>query len=226
VANEADELLMGGGVRAFTFKNQGDTCRGTIVAEPKVENCYKMKQDGKGNWVRTDELDKWPSGEVKRQIALVVQTDERIDQDDDGRRVLYIHSRIQGAMRDAVKNAGAPGLRQGGIVAVRWSSGPGTPDGGPKVYDCAYQPPAIDPGSLLPASQQSPAAAAPLTAQPLSATPPVASPTAQSLGLTAPATLPPPPPGVDPERWANLPEPQRQAVLAAMGNAAATAAPF
>jgi hypothetical protein len=211
--DEANALLMSGGVKAFQFTKIGDTVRGPIVTEPKVEDCYKMRWDaGAKRWERTDELDKWPSGETKKQIVLVVQTDERVDADDDGRRTVYIHSRIQGALRDAVRAAGAPGIAEGGTIAVRWSSGAGTQDGGPKVYDCAYLPPpapTVDPGGLL--GNNGNGHHATPTAQ--------APPAAQQQPLLAEPALPPPPPGVDAEKWRNLPPEQRAAVLAALAPA-------
>ncbi|ROO51050.1 hypothetical protein EDC02_5914 [Micromonospora sp. Llam0] len=206
--DDANELLMGGGVRSFQFNQLGDTCTGQIVDQPKVEDCYKMKFDAQARrWERTDELDKWPSGETKRQIVLTVQTEQRADPDDDGRRILYIHSRIQGAMRDAVKASGAKGLAIGGTVTVTWSSGAGTQDGGPKLYTCRYSPPSVDPGALLPAQQ--PAAAT--------------SPAPATNG--AAAAVPPPPPGVDANVWAQMTPAQRQAILAAVAPATPAAPP-
>lgn len=220
--DEANDLLMGGGVRAFQFNQLGDTCRGRITADPKVEDCFKMKWDAvKKRWERTDELDTWPNGQVKRQIVLTVQTDERVDQDDDGLRTLFIHSRIQPALRDAIKAAGAKGLAVGGTIAVQWASGAGTQDGGPKEYRCGYQSPTVDPGSLLgdnaqaaPATQPAPAAAAAPSA-------------AASLGITQPAAVAIPcPAGMDPEKWALLPEMQQRAIAAAMAQPANQPIPF
>lgn len=206
--DEANALLMSGGVKAFQFNTLGDTIRGPIISEPKVEDCYKMKWDANAKrWERTDELDKWPSGETKKQIVLTVQTDQRADQDDDGRRTLYIHSRIQPTLRDAVRAAGVPGIAEGGTIAVRWVSGAGTQDGGPKVYECAYLPPptpTVDPGGLLSNNGNGHQAAARA---------------AQQQPLLAAPQLPPPPPNVDPAKWAQLPEAQRQAVLAAFATA-------
>jgi len=222
---DANELLMSGGIKAAKFDTLGATVVGTIVEPPKAQQMTKYG---------TDEPDFWPSGDPKMQIVVTIQTDQRdpADAQDDGKRRLYIVPRMMAPVREAVRRAGAPGLEVGGRIAVRWSSGTGQGQGNPKEYTAEYARPAIDPGSLLGGNAQ-PAAPAPAAQQQATPTAPPApaSPAAQSLGLGAaqPAQAPAAqtaPPGIDPAAWANLPDQQRQAVLAAMGSTGGQLPPF
>ena len=120
-------------------------------------------------------------------------------------------------VREAVVRAGGKGLAIGGRIAVKWVSGTGQGEGNAKQYVADYAAPALDPGSLLNggvSATPSVTSTSPAATQPLLAA--VATPVAQ---VAAPA-------GVDPTVWASLPDAQRQAILAAMSNPAATAAPF
>lgn len=203
----ANSLLMGGGIKSINWKNNpvGYTVIGTITETPKVEQMKKFN---------SDELDFWPSGDPKMQILVTLQTDERdpADAQDDGKRRLHIPPRMMAPVREAVQRVGAKGLEIGGRLAVRRVGGTGAV-GDPFTFAAEYGGPAVDPGSLLGTSASQPAQTAPAA--------PVASPAAQSLGITAPAAPPAgPPPGIDPAKWAELPEAQRQAVLAAMAPAA------
>jgi len=247
----ANDLLMGGGVKSCKFETLGQTWIGTILDEPKVQ---QMKKFG------TNELDWWPSGDPKLQLVVLIQTDVRDDAEDDGRRNLFIPPRMMPPVREAIQRAGAKGLAVGGRIAVQWVSGTGLGEGNPKVYAADHQPPQVDPGSLLAGGNGQPAAAAPppaaappaattapppaapaagggLLNPPATAAPPTAPPAAAppAAAATAPAAgggllntpaaadpaTAPPPPGVDPAVWETLPAQQRAAVLAAMGNTGA-----
>ena len=233
MAQNANDLLMSGGIKSAKFDTLGDTVMGTLVDEPKAIQMTKYQ---------SDELDFWPSGDPKMQIVVTIQTDLRDPADafDEGKRRLHIPPRMMPPVREAVQRAGAKGLAIGGRIAVRWITGTGKGEGNPKVYAAEYQAPAVDPGGLLtgggnghqPATAQAPAAAAPAPQpSPMLATPTQAAPATARQGSmlaqpTTPAGPPPAPHGVDPTVWAGLPDAQRQAVLAAMSNPAATAAPF
>jgi len=218
---DANQLLMGSGVRSIKWREHqiGHTVIGTICEPPKVEQMKKYQ---------SDELDFWPSGDPKMQIVVVLQTELRDDDEDDGRRRLYIEPRMMSSVRDAVKAAGAKGLEVGGRLAIRWVSGTGQGEGNARQFVAEYAAPMVDPGSLLNGGsqpqQQAPAPQAPMMQQ---QAPAQAAPT--SPGATTPAPAPAgPPPGVDPAVWETLPAQQRAAVLAAMGNTGAftPATPF
>ena len=216
MTQDANDLLMSGGIKAFTFERMGDTALGTIVDEPKAAQMNKYK---------SKELDFWPSGDPKMQIVVTIQTDLRDPANavDDGRRRLYIVPRMMTPVREAILRAGGKGLAIGGRIAVRWFAGSGEGEGNARQYQADYAAPVVDPGSLLAGAPaqvaQAPLSAASAQAAPVQAAPPngataaAASPTLLSMAST-PAG---PPPGVDSERWATLPDAQKQAVLAAMG---------
>lgn len=216
----ANNLLMSGGIKSIKWKDEpvGYTVIGTIVDQPKVEQMTKFD---------STELDFWPSGDPKMQIVVTLQTDLRDPSDatDEGKRKLHISPRMMKPVREAIQRVGAPGLAIGGRLAVRRTGGTGA-TGSPFEFAAEYGAPAVDPGSLLGGNAPAAQAAPMLTTQaaPAAAAAPAApapSAAAQSLGLTGPATPPPAPAGIDPEKWAALPPAQQQAVLAAMGPAAA-----
>jgi hypothetical protein len=206
---------MSGGIKSVGWKDNpvGYTVVGTITDPPKVEQMKKFQ---------SDELDFWPSGDPKMQIVVTIATDLRdpADAHDDGKRRLHIPPRMMGPVREAVRQTGAPGLEVGGRIAVRRTGGTGA-TGDPFQFAAEYARPAVDPGSLLGANSPTNGTAAQSTAPAATPAAPAAAPSAvtQSLGLTTPATPPPPPPGIDPARWAALPDAQKQAVLAAMAPA-------
>jgi len=242
---DANDLLMNGGTPSVKWEGRaiGHTVIGTITDQPKAVQMTKYQ---------SSELDYWPSGDPKMEIICVVQTDERdpAKTGDDGRRRLHITPRMQKPLREAVQRVGAPGLAIGGRIAFRWISGTGVGEGNAREFAADYAPPVVDPGSLLGANGGQPAAQSPLNATaPAQPAPAAQAPgggvwlgqqaaqqqaaqAAQAPGLFGtPGAVPPPPittcpPGVDPGVWAQLPETQKQAVLAAMANPAASAPPF
>lgn len=220
---DANQLLMGSGIKSIKWRDHqiGHTVIGTICEPPKVEQMKKYQ---------SDELDFWPSGDPKMQIVVVLQTELRDDDEDDGRRRLYIEPRMMACVRDAVKAAGAKGLEVGGRLAIRWISGTGQGEGNARQFVAEYAAPMVDPGSLLNGGsqpqQQAPAPQAPMVQQqapaPAAATAPAAGGGLLNTPAAADPATAPPPPGVDPAVWETLPAQQRAAVLAAMGNTPAT----
>lgn len=229
----ANDLLMGGGTGSVKWEHIGQVIIGTIIDEPKVEQIRKHE---------STELDFWPSGDPKMQIIVTIQTDTRdpSNPEDDGKRRLHIPPRMMTPLRESVRKSGAKGISVGGRIAVQWASGTGVGAGNAREFATDYAAPAIDPGSLLgaPAAVAPPLLAAPVAAAPVAAAvqaAPVAAPVAAATPMAALGSLlatpvntaqMAPPQGVDPGVWATLPEAQRQAVLAAMANPAATVAPY
>lgn len=223
----ANALLMGGGVKSVKWgeRSIGATVIGAIVEQPKAVQMMKYKPAGS---TAPDEPDFWPSGDPKMQIIVVLQTDERDPSDatDDGKRRLYIEPRMMTPVREAVQRASAPGLAIGGRLAIRWASGTGQGEGNARQFAAEYSAPVVDPGSMLAGNGNGHAVAAPQA--PMLATngaapaqqPAQQTPLQQSvLGTPAPAAAAAPPAGVDPNVWANLPDGQKQAILAAMAPA-------
>jgi hypothetical protein len=214
---DANELLMNSGAKSCKFEHLGDTWIGTIVDQPTAKQMTKYQ---------SDELDYWPSGDPKMQIVVTLQTEARdpANPADDGRRVLFIPPRMMTPVREAIVRSGAKGLAIGGRLAVKWVSGTGQGEGNPKQYAAEYEPPQVEMGSMLggngteqtTATQSAPPP--PATAQPATSPPP-ATGGMLAAPVTPPAAQAGPPPGVDPQVWAGLPDSQRQAILAAMAPA-------
>jgi hypothetical protein len=208
---DANDLLMGSGLKAAKFDNLGDTVIGTIVDPPKVEQAKKFGADNKP----TAELDFWPSGDPKLNIVITLQTDQRdpADGDDDGKRRLFVSPRMQNTVRDAVKAASAPGLEVGGRLAVRWVGGTGVGAGNPREYAAQYARPVVSVGNDMLGGTTPAAQAAPAT---VSQAAPVATmaPAGQTDLFSAPAG-PAKPASIDQTVWDRLDPVQRQAVSAA-----------
>lgn len=207
---------MGGGTPSAKFDVIGRTWRGTIIwiSEPYPVTDMKTKAPKF-----------FPSGDPIKGFKFDIQTDQRDADipDDDGKRRIYVESqRMMSALRIALKNAGAPGLRVGGKVAIQYASEEAT--GGAnkaKVYAAAYEPPVAAASDLLGVTQPAPAPAPalspsivypsttaaqpvqPVTHQPVAVTQPVAQPVAQPVDAAAHAAA-----------FANLP-PELQAQIAA-----------
>lgn len=97
-----DRGLAGGSKSAFTSDSlPGDTITGTVVSVD-----YKQVND-----FNTGEPAFFPSGDPKMQFVIVIQTDQRDDEDDDGRRTIYIPA--SGSKKQALVDAmRAEGMRK------------------------------------------------------------------------------------------------------------------
>ncbi|MEU5549226.1 hypothetical protein ABZ738_05605 [Micromonospora sp. NPDC047793] len=214
---DANDLLMSGGIKSIKWKDEpiGYTVLGTIVDPPKAEQMTKFE---------STELDFWPSGDPKMQIVVTIQTELRDPSDslDDGKRKLHIPPRMMRPVREAIQRVNGPGLEVGGRLAVRRTGGTGA-TGSPFEFAAEYARPTLDPASLMKDTGTPAQPAAPMLTQPAApASPPPTA--AASLGIQQTAVEIPPPPGMDPVKWAALPDVQKQAVLAAMAPTAP--APF
>jgi hypothetical protein len=141
----ADDFLMGEGVPSATFKVKNKVVKGIVLStETRDQTEYK-----------TGTIKRYDDGNIARQLVVVIQTEDREDivnsetgeirvkaEDDHGRRALYIKGQMKAAARDAVKAAGAKGIRPGGFIAVRWADSKPSGKGNPiKVYEVGYRPP-------------------------------------------------------------------------------------
>jgi hypothetical protein len=132
-----DQFLMGGGGAASAkFEKIGDRVRGTVCEPPEV----RQQTD-----IATGEPTFWPDGNPKMQLVVTLQTTLRDDEEDDGKRRLFIKGKsLTEAVREAVKGTGAKGIEMGGILDVGWI-GEGTASqrgfNPPKLYDAIYERP-------------------------------------------------------------------------------------
>lgn len=108
--SDANEFLMSGGLKGVPFPSIGTTVVCRIIGEPEKRQVTNTK----------GEIQLFPSGDPVMQVVIAVNTDLR-DPDnpqDTGDRSLYIKNRMLGAVREAVRAAGANGLLPGGVLTV------------------------------------------------------------------------------------------------------------
>jgi len=137
---DANDLLMGGGIKSAAFPDQqyGHTVGGPIVRPPQVRQQTDF-DTGKPKF--------FDNGDPMMQIVVQVQTDQRdqADSTDDGVRAFYLKGQMQAAVRDAVRTVGAKGLEVGGQLYIKYvkdepnSRGRGKDK---KVYAARYTAPA------------------------------------------------------------------------------------
>lgn len=131
---DSDSFLMGAGGRSATFKNVNDQVDGVVMS-------YEMRQQTDP---KTREVKTWNDGAPMMQLVVTLLTEEHTDDDDDGLRRLYIKGQMQMAVADAVRKAGARGIREGGRLFVRYTGdGQAARPGlsAPKHYFAKYQAP-------------------------------------------------------------------------------------
>lgn len=116
---DANDVLMGGGgAPAWKFEEPGTTHTGTISAPPQAKQEREYDRDNPGG----GDLKFFPSGDPIMGVVVEVQTEERADFEDDGKRTFYIEGRyLKEAVRNAVRAAGARGLEVGGQVTVTFT---------------------------------------------------------------------------------------------------------
>jgi hypothetical protein len=141
---------MGGGVTSAKFEKAGAKVSGIIARTPEVQ----QQRDFDSGKPLT-----WDDGKPRQQVKVVLITDERDDDDDNGERALYLKGGLLKSVREAVKAAGEKGLAVGGKLAVKY-----TKDGEkkgklnpPKLYAAKYEAP--DPMAVAAASEPAEAAA-------------------------------------------------------------------
>lgn len=135
--------LMGGSARSVFGKDVevGAQVSGEIVA---VQRRHRRHRET-GEYLYW--VDRKPavatSGQPVYDSILLVQTDQRDDEDDDGLRAIYLDRDVQRAIRAAVLKSRATGLAIGGQLAGLMYIGPDPKIKGGRVYDVkAYTPPA------------------------------------------------------------------------------------
>lgn len=179
--HDANDILMGGGgapTARFDIGNPGITVGGPIVAKPRAhqEREFDRNNPGKGP------LKFFPSGDPIMGLTVDVQTnlrDPSISEDSGVRRIYIEGKRLKEAVRNAVRNAGAPGLEVAGELHVTYTGREADEHGqitdlSPKLWSVRYVPaasavlmneqPVQQPGQpqAAPVQQQAPVQAAPI----------------------------------------------------------------
>lgn len=161
MTNPADDFLTGGsGVKSASFPQHGASVTGTITEPPQV----KQQTDLQGK-PKT-----WDNSDPMMHLVVTLQTQEKTDQEDDGRRRVYVKGSkdpasqsLTAAVSAAVQAAGAKGLEVGGTLTVTYvADGVARAVGfnAPKKYTAKYSRPSGDQFLAAPA----PGAARPVTA--------------------------------------------------------------
>lgn len=134
----ADDFFAGGAISA-KFDTIGVTVGGVIsrVGEPMQQRDFT-----------TSAPKFWDDGRPMMQLPVDVKTNLRDPEqpEDDGTRTLYIRGEMQKAIRQAVREAGAKGLREGGTLTVTYSADGAVKQRGmnpPKLYTATYLAPAV-----------------------------------------------------------------------------------
>lgn len=139
--HDPNSFLMSSGVPSFKFDTIGATAKGPIVS-------LEMQQQRD---IDTNQPMTWEDGKPRMQLRIVLATDTRDNDEDDGHRAVYVKGQMQAAIRDAIKTAGQTQIVEGGILAVKYEK-----DGEkkkaahnpPKQYRAQYQPPAPKPAAV------------------------------------------------------------------------------
>ena len=144
--DEINDFLMGNGAKAFPFEELGATVKGQIV------DMKKQQQTD----MQTKKPAYWDNGDPKMMLQVVLQTDLRDDEEDEGLRAVYLRggnpTAIKGkgtsglvAVKDAVKRSGTTkGIEIGGKLTLQFSGEGQAPNKGfnaPKLYQASYEPP-------------------------------------------------------------------------------------
>lgn len=151
-----NDLLMGGGrTRSASFDGFPEITVGGVVIEPPGV---------------TQELDfdtrepKWWDEEKTRPKLLTVikiQTDLRVEEDDDGVRTIFAKFKLRDAIRDAVLVSKAKGVMPGGWLEVTYFADepkkPGHRGKPIKLYRASYVPPDLGNDVLMADAPVSPA---------------------------------------------------------------------
>lgn len=147
IGSSVADFLKSGGSKSAKFDNPGDVCKGTVVA------AEVRQQTEFGTGVpRT-----YDDGNPMMQLVVTLQTDQREDDEDDGRRNVYVKGAKKdpqsgtGALIAALTAAGATDLAEGGTLAVQFTGyGVATRGNPPRQWRMEYQPPApVQTGGLL-----------------------------------------------------------------------------
>ncbi len=90
----------------------------------------------------------WDDGNPMMQACVTLQAEEwePVDEDDDGKRRLYVKGKMRDAVIAAVNASGHKGSLIGGKLGVSYS-GDGEKTGGqspPKLYKAKYEPPSAE----------------------------------------------------------------------------------
>ncbi len=137
--------------KGVKFDTVGANVTGTVKSAPRERQQTKYG---------TQEPDFWPNGDPKMQILVDLQTEQRVDDSDDGERTLYVASKnMKRAIGEAIRAANASDIAPGGVLTVTYvgndpaSKNPANPA---KLYQAQYTAPSsafVQQPAAVPAQQ-------------------------------------------------------------------------
>jgi len=185
-----------GGGKAVKFDGVNKGASGYIVGQfnPTTGQIVPYLETQQTDF-KTKEPAFYKDGNPIMQAVILLQTDERVDEDDDGQRTIYVNkTRMKRAIQKAIQAAKQRDLAVGGVLTV-WMTGEEPSKGGgdpAKTFAATYSPPA---GGLAAEAPSAPSAAAPAPpAAPAAPAPPAAPAAPAPAAPPMPAAAPPAPP--------------------------------
>lgn len=143
----SDEFFDGGDrVRGFSYQGAPPiTHRGKVTEIGNPVQAREVVYNRQAHAYEQGDLKTWPSGDPIMSRRVVVQTDMREDQDDDGRRCWYMEQgkEMTKAMMEAVRAVRGSSMPEvGGDLEVTWTSNdPDSYEGKKKLFTARYQAP-------------------------------------------------------------------------------------
>lgn len=146
--DDVNDFLMGSGAKPFPFDRQGDVVTGEII------DAVKQQQTG----MEDKKPQFWDDGNPKMMLVLTLQTELKEDDDDDGKRTVYLRggnpqvadgkgTSTLKAVQEAVKKSGSKkGIELGATLSLAWT-GNAPKKGGlnpAKLYTAAFKPAALN----------------------------------------------------------------------------------
>jgi hypothetical protein len=101
---------------------------------------------------QTREVKRWPNGDAKKSIVVTLQTDVHEDNEDDGRRGLWLKFKSQSAVAEAVRAAGCNKIEVGGYITITYYADEPKKPGqlkAVKLYRATYTPPDLGNTALM-----------------------------------------------------------------------------
>lgn len=164
-----DEFFDGvgeGGAPGFHFDKIGSGMIGTVVdmfktvvTEPGKERKVKTYADGTQipqlNVTLQTELRNWAGIKAGSRSLLDDDGNAKPASEDDGLRRVFIKYDMRRAVAKAVKGSGAPGLRPGGKLGIKWASSKEVGQANPlPLYEAIYEAPAAGDAFLAEAHEE------------------------------------------------------------------------
>lgn len=158
MSDNYDDLLGGRVTPSASFKGQFPISWEGVIEDVTRNPAYEYDPSKPNN---RGAQKFWPDGNPVQNVWVTLKTEVRVDQDDDGRRVLVLDSKNKlEAVQAAVRESRAS-FSKGGRLLIEWyGNDPNgkNPDNPPKLYRARYSGPDLLAGAGAPPT---PAASAP-----------------------------------------------------------------